>query len=84
MIVCRSTRLEIYRLVEDGLESLHEVGLYGRIAAIVAYRSRNDATDRLFLTTERHKFFVLKWDPETKELKTEAQGDSKVRCQSIR
>lgn len=42
-------------------------------------RWQTDSTHRLFITTERHKFFVLRWDADTRELRTEAQGDSKVK-----
>ena len=79
LIVGRSTRMEIYRCTQDGLESMHEIDIYGTIASIVPFKSKTDTTHRLFLTTERHKFFVLKWDAETRELRTEAQGDSKLK-----
>jgi hypothetical protein len=41
--------------------------------------TQGSGTDRLFLTTERHKFFVLSYDVDTKEIVTLATGDSKLK-----
>ncbi|XVE48502.1 hypothetical protein DITRI_Ditri01bG0006900 [Diplodiscus trichospermus] len=52
-----------------------DVPIYGRIATLELFRPHGEAQDFLFIATERYKFCVLQWDPETSELITRAMGD---------
>jgi len=79
LILIRSSRMEIYRVSESGIEPLTDVPLYARVADIKAFRTKSDVSSRLFICTERHKFFVLRWDAETREIVTLATGDSKLK-----
>lgn len=38
LIIAKSTRLELHRVTEAGLEPIFDVGIYGRIAALELFR----------------------------------------------
>ncbi|KAE8706609.1 DNA damage-binding protein 1 [Hibiscus syriacus] len=71
----KCTRIEIHLLTSQGLQPMLDVPIYGRIATLELFRPHGEAQDFLFIATERYKFCVLQWDPETSELITRAMGD---------
>ncbi|KAL9818275.1 putative transcription factor WD40-like family [Arabidopsis thaliana] len=75
LIVAKSTRIEIHLLSPQGLQTILDVPLYGRIATMELFRPHGEAQDFLFVATERYKFCVLQWDYESSELITRAMGD---------
>ncbi|KAJ1405368.1 WD40/YVTN repeat-like-containing domain superfamily [Sesbania bispinosa] len=75
LIIAKCTRIEIHLLSPQGLQPLLDVPIYGRIATLELFRPHGEAQDYLFIATERYKFCVLQWDPETSELVTRAMGD---------
>ncbi|XP_010434237.1 PREDICTED: DNA damage-binding protein 1b [Camelina sativa] len=75
LIVAKSTRIEIHLLSPQGLQTILDVPLYGRIATMELFRPHGEAQDFLFIATERYKFCVLQWDYESSELITRAMGD---------
>nr|XP_027191973.1 DNA damage-binding protein 1 isoform X1 [Cicer arietinum] len=75
LIVAKCTRIEIHMLSANGLQSVLDVPLYGRIATLELFRPHGEAQDLLFIATERYKFCVLQWNSETSELVTRAMGD---------
>ncbi|GAB2241606.1 hypothetical protein Droror1_Dr00018381 [Drosera rotundifolia] len=75
LIIAKCTRIEIHMLTPQGLQPMLDVPLYGRIATLELFRPHGEVQDFLFIATERYKFCVLQWDPETSELVTRAMGD---------
>ncbi|XP_057415588.1 DNA damage-binding protein 1a [Lotus japonicus] len=75
LIVAKCTRIEIHLLSPQGLQPMLDVPIYGRIATLELFRPHGETQDYLFVATERYKFCVLQWDPETSELVTRAMGD---------
>ncbi|KAL8139852.1 hypothetical protein V2J09_005873 [Rumex salicifolius] len=75
LIIAKCTRIEIHLLTPQGIQPMLDVPIYGRIATLELYRPHGEAQDFLFIATERYKFCVLQWDPETSELVTRAMGD---------
>ncbi|TPX30298.1 hypothetical protein SmJEL517_g06115 [Synchytrium microbalum] len=75
LILAKGSNFEINLVAEDGLRKLLDVPLYGRIAVLELYRPAGRKTDLLFISTERYRFCVLSWDPDTSEIITEAMGD---------
>lgn len=75
LIIAKCTRIEIHLLTPQGLQAMLDVPIYGRIATLELFRPYGEAQDFLFIATERYKFCVLQWDPETSELITRAMGD---------
>ncbi|XVE48501.1 hypothetical protein DITRI_Ditri01bG0006900 [Diplodiscus trichospermus] len=75
LIIAKCTRIEIHLLTPQGLQPMLDVPIYGRIATLELFRPHGEAQDFLFIATERYKFCVLQWDPETSELITRAMGD---------
>eukprot|EP00889_Picochlorum_renovo_P004265 jgi/Picre1/31295/NNA_006648.t1 len=74
LIVAKSSRLEIHRLTEEGLQGLIDVPLYGRISVLELFRPETFEKDVLFILTERYKFCVLEYT-KNGELQTLANGD---------
>jgi DNA damage-binding protein 1 len=70
LIVAKCTRIEIHLLTPQGLQPMLDVPIYGRIATLELFRPHGEAQDFLFIATERYKFCVLQWDPESSELIT--------------
>lgn len=75
LIVCKSTRIEIHTLRPEGLQPFLEVGIYGRIACLEAFRNSNENKDLLLLTTEKYNICILEYDTESGEIRTRASGD---------
>ena len=75
LIVAHSTRIELFLLTPEGLVAVSDVGLYGRVATMELIRLPGEEQDSLFISTERHWFCLLGWDPEGKVLTTRANGD---------
>ncbi|KAL0699191.1 hypothetical protein Bca4012_055313 [Brassica carinata] len=75
LIVAKCTRIEIHLLTPQGLQTILDVPLYGRIATLELFRPHGEAQDLLFIATEGYKFCVLQWDSESSELITRAMGD---------
>lgn len=73
LIVSKSTHVEIHLVTSDGLQPLHDVPIYGRVAAMKLFRPKAESRDLLFLSTERYRFCILGY--EAGELVTLANGD---------
>ena len=59
LIISRCTRIEIYTLGAEGLQLLHDVPLYGRVATMELWRPSGREKDTLFISTERYQFCIL-------------------------
>ncbi|KAL6499676.1 DNA damage-binding protein 1a [Orobanche gracilis] len=79
LIVAKCTRLEIHLFSPRGLLPMLDVPIYGRIATLQFFRPHGEAQGFLFVATERYKFCVLQWDPETRKLVTRDMRDVSVR-----
>jgi len=77
LILVKVSRIEIFQLTASGLEPLLEIPIYGRISTLNQFRIKNENRDRLFITTESHKFAVLQYQEEKKEIITLASGDTR-------
>lgn len=75
LILARGNRLEIHTLSADGLIPVFDVGIYGRIISMSAFRPPTVVQDVLFVLTERYFFSVLSFDSNTKKLDTRATGN---------
>ncbi len=80
LVLGLTSRLELYS-VSDGLTAVASLPLHGRIAALrllqPAFHSAG-APCVLFVLTERSQFMVLRWDPKSQGMVTEAAGDMRV------
>lgn len=74
LILSKETRLEIWKMTEEGLKGVADVPIYGRIAVLRLFRLPGEDKDVIFLSTERYQFCVLEWDPLKEELRTRARG----------
>jgi DNA damage-binding protein 1 len=64
--------LEFYKFTDDGLE-LHAAKLvYGKITVLNKLRPASSPTDHLFVGTDRAHYFILSWNPDAKDLRTES------------
>lgn len=85
LIVSRTNRLEIYNLTPDGLVSVIDTTIYGRIGWMQVYRPSNCKTDLLFIKTEKdHQYFVLSY--EDGQLVTKSKQDcteNRVRANEV-
>eukprot|EP01105_Mastigella_eilhardi_P017926 TRINITY_DN4133_c0_g1_i1.p1 TRINITY_DN4133_c0_g1~~TRINITY_DN4133_c0_g1_i1.p1 ORF type:complete len:1128 (+),score=278.84 TRINITY_DN4133_c0_g1_i1:36-3419(+) len=68
LILCRCTRLEIYKLTEEDIVPMMDVGIYGRVSALQIFRPPGSAQDNLLLCTERYHFMILRYDVAKKEI----------------
>eukprot|EP00003_Mantamonas_plastica_P022436 TRINITY_DN380_c1_g1_i2.p1 TRINITY_DN380_c1_g1~~TRINITY_DN380_c1_g1_i2.p1 ORF type:complete len:1241 (+),score=459.79 TRINITY_DN380_c1_g1_i2:225-3725(+) len=75
LIVCKTSRIELYVLTPEGVQPLLDVPIYGRVAVMKLFRPKNETQDLLFICLERLKFAVLAFDPESGEIVTRAGGD---------
>ncbi|KAJ1622354.1 hypothetical protein T492DRAFT_326446 [Pavlovales sp. CCMP2436] len=75
LIVCKSTRLELHTLIDERLQQVLDVPIFGRVATLQLWKPAGEKCELLFLTTERYQFCVLAFDPSTHELVTRANGD---------
>ena len=78
LVVVRSTLLEVYTVSPEGLVSVANVPLYGRVAVAEAFRPEGCTCDVLLLSFERFQFCVLGYNAETGEIETRAFGDAEV------
>ena len=69
--VRKANRIEIYAQTADGLVLKHSKAVYGKIAMLQKLRPASSPTDHLFIGTERSSYFIVSWDPTTKQLRTE-------------
>lgn len=66
LILDKLVRLEIYLVTPEGLRSLKEVAIHGRIQVMQKFRMPNEQKDYLFILTSKHNVFILEInrDPE--------------------
>ncbi|KAI8809869.1 mono-functional DNA-alkylating methyl methanesulfonate N-term-domain-containing protein [Cladochytrium replicatum] len=83
LILGKSSHIEILKVTTSGLEPVLDVDLYARIAHMELYRPPNLSIDILFVTTVKHRYCALSYDPEKNEIKTEASGDLRERGGTI-
>ena len=62
LVVSKCTHLEIFRVTPEGLEPMHDVPLYGRIATLEVWRPPGAAQDEMYVRTERFGFCVLAYE----------------------
>ena len=62
-------------LTPDGLQPMHDVPVYGRIAVMKLYRPAGEKRQLLYVATERLMFCVLAYDQTTGAITTRAMGD---------
>ncbi len=67
----KANRLEIYEQTADGLSLAHSKAVYGKVTILHGIRPALSATDHLVVATDRFMYFVLSWDAESRQLKTE-------------
>ena len=66
-------------LTPDGLQPMHDVPLYGRIAVLRLYKPQGEKRQLLYIATERLMFCVLAYDQTTGSIVTRAMGDLTAR-----
>lgn len=73
LIVAKSTTLEIHKVGPDGLTSMVDTDIYGRVLSLKLMRIRGEDTDVLFVSTEAYHSFVLAFDTAQQKLVTRAK-----------
>ncbi|KAJ3326837.1 DNA damage-binding protein 1a, partial [Blyttiomyces sp. JEL0837] len=79
LIISKCTHFEIHAILENEIKLITDIDINGRIAYMHLYRPQNRESDWLFISTERHHYFILSWNSETSTVTTEASGDLKER-----
>ncbi|KAL7749656.1 hypothetical protein RI367_004884 [Sorochytrium milnesiophthora] len=74
LIVCRCSRLEVLTLTEQGVRSVLNEALLGRVSLMELFRPPGHALDLLFFCTERLQYAVLGWDQQTQRPVTLQSG----------
>ena len=59
LITAKLSRIEISKVTPEGLKTVHEVGIYGRIEAIRLFRPPGEKKDLLFLLTHKYHVAIL-------------------------
>ncbi|KKY31569.1 putative dna damage-binding protein 1 [Diaporthe ampelina] len=70
LVIAKTNRLEIYGLVENQLILRHSNVVNGTISMLQKLSPKDNATDLLFVGTDRYQHFTLAWDAETRQLET--------------
>ncbi|KAH6895729.1 mono-functional DNA-alkylating methyl methanesulfonate N-term-domain-containing protein [Thelonectria olida] len=70
LIIARTTRLEVWRVTEEGMTLLHTKLLHGTISMMQRLQPKGSETDLLFIGTDRLQYFNVAWNPEKNELET--------------
>ena len=71
LIVAKTNRLEVYSCDQDGLSLLHKTGVYGTISMLQRLQPPEPGPEHLFIGTDLQTYFVVSWDAQSQELKTE-------------
>ncbi|KAL8777472.1 MAG: hypothetical protein Q9194_002538 [Teloschistes cf. exilis] len=71
LVVAKANRLEIYSLLNDGLVLAHTRALYGKVTMLERLQFAQSPTEYLFVGTDRYMFFLLSWDHELQQLRTQ-------------
>ncbi|KAF2152561.1 hypothetical protein K461DRAFT_321547 [Myriangium duriaei CBS 260.36] len=71
LVVAKANRLEFFAQTPEGLILKHSKAIYGKVTLLNKLRPASSQTDHLFVGTDRFMYFVLSWDPASKQLKTE-------------
>ena len=74
LVVALGTRIEIFRLLSEGLSPVCTVNIFGRISTMELLRMPGDREDSVVFTTERRQLCLLGWDGETCEIVTRSNG----------
>ena len=71
LVVAYGTRIVLYRLGNDGLESIADVPIYGRIASLHTITLPDDqGRDSILFLTERYHVCIVSWDSKTSQFAT--------------
>ncbi|KAI9836643.1 MAG: hypothetical protein M1819_001277 [Sarea resinae] len=71
LIVAKSHRLEIYAQSPDGLVLQHSKAIYGKITMLQRLQPASSPTEHLLVGTDRHMYFTVSWDAQSRQLRTE-------------
>ncbi|XP_037044734.1 DNA damage-binding protein 1 [Bradysia coprophila] len=77
LIIAKNSRLEIYLVTPEGLRSLKEIGINGKIAVMKHFRPNGEQKDRIFLLTQRYNAMILECTmiDDNIEIITKAHGN---------
>lgn len=79
LITAKLSRIEIYKILPDGLKPVREVGVYGRIEAIRLFRPPGHTKDLLFMLTNKYHVAILECiegsQPDTIDIVTRRSGN---------
>lgn len=65
MILDKLIRLEVYLVTPEGLRSLKEITIHGRIQIMKKFRMPNEHKDYLFILTSKHNVLILEIKRDT-------------------
>ena len=71
LVLAKANRLEIYSQTSDGLVLSHSRGLYGKVTMLEKLRHPYSGVDQLFVGTDRYVYFIVAWDEQSRQLRTE-------------
>jgi len=75
LIVEKTTYFEIYRVMEQGLETIMQVPVYGKIEEIFLIKPPNSTCHQLVICTNRYSLLILAYDSVNQDIITVASGD---------
>nr|CAG4640606.1 EOG090X00HD [Eulimnadia texana] len=77
LLIAKNNRLEIHLVTPEGLRPVKEIGIYGKIAVMKAFRPQNSKKDLLFVVTFRYNAMILECtgEGENLEIITKAHGN---------
>jgi hypothetical protein len=72
----KSTRIELYQVVDEKLKLIAETPFAGKILTMQLVKGTRGDVDGIFVTTERWTFHLLRWNAETSTFRVEAAGEA--------
>lgn len=63
-----ANRVEVWRLTDEGLVTLHTKPIFGTISMLQCLQPKGETHDILFIGTDRLTYFNVGWDPDRREM----------------
>ncbi|KAI5463857.1 mono-functional DNA-alkylating methyl methanesulfonate N-term-domain-containing protein [Mariannaea sp. PMI_226] len=70
LIIARTSRVEVWRVTEEGMTLIHTKLIHGTISMVQRLQPKGFETDLLFIGTDRLQYFNIAWNPESGALET--------------
>ncbi|CAI4228082.1 unnamed protein product [Auanema sp. JU1783] len=74
LILAKVGRVHIHKVTAEGLKSVQEVSVYGRIVGLSLFRPKGEEKDCILVLTAKYHLAVLGWDEASNCIVTRAAG----------